>query len=284
MGSAVRATEYPRRCYNGQNHWHLGWFADRSISVDASTTRLYSIAAFVDYELTTTSQYVLLHVAEIDLYLQYNRAKRFNIDSGEYQDRLTIVQTIPDGTKLLAGLNKESPLFLLSEQGQTLVIELCNVNNSNDGQLPDLLTVSVGFDESRCSDPVLRDAYNEGMMYGGASSSKSRRYLMFLSIGVAVAALFVLSLVLFICLRKRQTPGKRKVLDAKTADQGCLPSAIKQVCHPSSNHWPKDIKCADCEGDVSILSSSSSTDLAGSSISDFSTTEGCCALALYDCR
>jgi hypothetical protein len=108
MGSAYEATGYPQQCFNAQNHRHLKWYTDRQVTVNPEDPVLLKVDAFVDYNKTTEgSEYVLVQVGQ-DHYLQYNRAKSFNIGTKEDKDRLAVVRDDGDGTSILIGIDSRS--------------------------------------------------------------------------------------------------------------------------------------------------------------------------------
>jgi hypothetical protein len=161
MGSAIYGfhdqTGFPLSCYNSYNHWLLGWYSERTITVNPASSQLITIAAFVDYHKTTSSQYV---VASVDnqLFMQYNRAKDFNRDTYEFKDSLVIVRKLAgdEGTNLVAALDYSNPTYETSftisgsTTVQNLIIEVCSSGiGSNDR--PDYMTVSIGFDRSLCT-------------------------------------------------------------------------------------------------------------------------------------
>jgi len=74
----VKKTNYPQRCFNGQNHWKLGWYSDRTREVDPYYPQRYKIAAFVDYDKVQQNEYVIIRIKNLNMYLQFNRAKSFN--------------------------------------------------------------------------------------------------------------------------------------------------------------------------------------------------------------
>lgn len=150
MGAAVTQVEFPRRCFNGQNHWQLGWYSDRAISVDpAASPGIYTVAAFVDYSLTRPNEYVVIEIQGLALYLQYNRAKSFNVDTGDHMDRLTITQQTEDGTNMITSLDMSEPTFTV---GQSLWLEVCSVVFGVEGQSADRIMLSVSRDRSLCSE------------------------------------------------------------------------------------------------------------------------------------
>jgi hypothetical protein len=152
MGLSKRREKFPARCFNAQNHWHLKWYNNRSLDVDPSLTQVYRVAAFVDYDKTRRSQseYVLLRVG--DLYMQYNRKKSFNYQTGEMPDKIVIVRESRLGTTSLeAGLDVDDRTYFGPEnnEGLTLMIQVCNQWNGNDS-IPDIIEVSIGYGETAC--------------------------------------------------------------------------------------------------------------------------------------
>jgi hypothetical protein len=154
MGSAPQILHYPEKCYNGQNHWHLGWYEDRALELDFGSSDLDSpvllyIAAFVDYDKTDEGFYVVVKIG--DYYLQYNRARSFNKQTSEKGDTLTVVKYVSSiGTDLVVGLNWALPYWEGSIEGEKLVVELCETERG-DNISPDFMIVSVGRGESACS-------------------------------------------------------------------------------------------------------------------------------------
>lgn len=119
-------------CFNGHKNWLLGWYSDRALSFypnNAWGGRLY---AFVDYNRTPENAYVVIRVR--DLYLQYNRARRFNSATQERQNQVTITRgpnaesksTLLGGVAL--GTSATKPVFRVPNfagTGHSLVIEAC---------------------------------------------------------------------------------------------------------------------------------------------------------------
>ena len=61
----------------------------------------------MDYEKAFRGEFhVLVRVGE-DIFFQYNRAKSFNKETEEKQNRVTVVQTTEGGTELIAGLEPQ---------------------------------------------------------------------------------------------------------------------------------------------------------------------------------
>jgi hypothetical protein len=157
MSAGHKQTNWPAKSFNAQNHWHLGWYDDRSISVDpiVAAPQLLKIVAFVDYDKTHEGEYVVAEVGVDDtsLYMQYNRAKGFNRDTEEKVDMLTIITAMEGGTNLVAGLDLDANNYSVADfqgSGQDLLIEVCQVGVGNGVDQPDYMIVSVGIGASLC--------------------------------------------------------------------------------------------------------------------------------------
>jgi hypothetical protein len=154
MSAGHKQTNWPAKSFNAQNHWDLGWYEDRSVSVDPiAAPQLLKIVAFVDYDKTQPGEHVLAEVGVDNLYMQYNRAKGFNRDTEEKADMLTISTKMDGGTDLVAGLDLDSNTYLVAGfQGsdQDILIEVCYVGVGNDVDQPDYMIVSVGVGPSLC--------------------------------------------------------------------------------------------------------------------------------------
>ena len=195
MSAGYQQLHWPAKCFNPQNHWHLGWFEDRSRSIyplQHEQPELVNVAAFVDYDQTLHSgdgaEYdVLVRVGD-DLFLQYNRAKSFNRDTGEKRDMITIVQQMGNtGTDLIAGLDATTRWFEIPNfQGSkhSLVFDVCRVVNGGgmdtDIDQPDYMVVSIGIGSSLCDQQptavstrptVDQQPETEGAMPSGTTAS-----------------------------------------------------------------------------------------------------------------
>jgi hypothetical protein len=155
---------FPKQCYNAQNHWDLGWYAaDKMETVQPSTTgKLVKIVAFADVATATASaDKVLVQTGgNLDLYMQYNRAKGFNEDTYEYKDTLVIVQDNGGGTMIRATLDKLSEtdneaLYTRQESGNNnpLRIEICEQVYLNSSTKPDYMVVGIGYSSKTLCNP-----------------------------------------------------------------------------------------------------------------------------------
>lgn len=145
LGFSYRWTGGPRMCFNAHKNNFLGWYEDRTLYVNPE---IYSwsgsIAAFVDYDKTSSNEYVLVSFGNI--FMQYNRAKGINEQVMEKANRLVIVEKGEDASENLAGL-KAGQTF----QHDGTTVEFCYEYSEGD---KDLIRVSIyrTGETSGCSD------------------------------------------------------------------------------------------------------------------------------------
>ncbi|GKY94366.1 hypothetical protein MPSEU_000402500 [Mayamaea pseudoterrestris] len=154
MGGAVIGYHdqvgFPAMCYNAADLWQLGWYSDRTVAVNLFRPTLIKLAAFPDYSKTTAGEhYVVARTGNV--YLHYNRAKGYNINTYEYQDALTIYQKISSGSYLFAALSwTGTTAYARTFAAGTWRAEICDKVDGNGYSTPDYLVVSVGFGNSLC--------------------------------------------------------------------------------------------------------------------------------------
>jgi hypothetical protein len=151
MASGHKATDWPKKCFDGEKHWQLGWFFRRQqtlLTKDLASGRLIKLATFVDYDKSEYDEPVLVRID--DIFLQYNRAKEFNIDTEEKRDQVTITRRTGSGSDALAGLSQGDLYseFLLDDPNRTLLIEACGKQSGNRGA--DVMVISVAVGRSLC--------------------------------------------------------------------------------------------------------------------------------------
>jgi hypothetical protein len=145
---------FPHKCFNAQNHWLLGWFSDRSITVNPDVPVKIKILGFVDY--TKTIQGAEFVVAKIgaNLYLQFNRAKLHNRETEEAADKLVIILDRGDeGTTLVVDLDDGNSLYTVPDfegSGRQLNVEVCRVVIGATDDNIDWMEVSIGYGVSLC--------------------------------------------------------------------------------------------------------------------------------------
>jgi hypothetical protein len=155
-----KAVDWPRKCFNGMENWQLGWYQGRQtrLTVDEAG-HLIKVASFVDFKRTNNNEPVTVRVGEI-IYLQYNVAKEFNVDTEEKKNELTITAKSDSGSEGIAGL-KENEQYVIpnyEHSGRNLVIEACRKLPGSLGA--DVMLVSVALDASLCSQIHPDEAFN----------------------------------------------------------------------------------------------------------------------------
>jgi hypothetical protein len=160
MGRSLLDQDFPIKCFNAQNHWHLGWYSDRSIAVDPVVSQKVKILGFVDYKKAIQGEdYAVAKVGE-NLYLQFNRAKLHNIDTEEAPDKLVIIidKGGRQGTTLEAELDDDTTLYTntnFESSGKELNVEVCRtVIGGTDNDI-DWMEVSIGYGPSVCGSQVI---------------------------------------------------------------------------------------------------------------------------------
>jgi hypothetical protein len=154
MGASQNHLEGPQKCFNSQNHWHLGWFRDRTWQApNYQVPEIVELASFVDYAFLSVEQtdYPVLVDLEQTYFLQFNRAKYHNTGTGDNADQVILVQAVQGGTELLAGLDLEHHRFEIPNflgTSSTLVIDVCDMIVGANGA--DRVVLSIGLDISVC--------------------------------------------------------------------------------------------------------------------------------------
>lgn len=143
---------YPRKAFNGHKHWTSGWFQDRasevhpSISDDIIQRRIVS---FVEYSNPNMLRDDLVLLKCGSLFIQYNRAKGYNLDSSE-PDRVTISEGFFDGalSKRVASLGSGEKYRYsnFDDSGMELVVQVCQVTEQLPGVV-DYADVRVYLDD-----------------------------------------------------------------------------------------------------------------------------------------
>ncbi len=76
----------PSKCFNGKHIWDLGWFTDRTVTVNPFSHTIVHLACFVDYKKTVRGQYVVINVGSF--YLAFNQAKGVNAGTGAVPNKV----------------------------------------------------------------------------------------------------------------------------------------------------------------------------------------------------
>ena len=147
-----------RMCYNGHNMWDMGWFEDRSYSIEFSNDNnndreIVKLAWYGDYSKTTSDEPVIIRYR--DVYMTFNRKLGMNQETKEYGDMLLVVQEMPgehhSHTDLIAALGPSSQAYELeyNNRNRNAFIEVCSYTPGDNGQ-PEYLTVAVGKQSGGC--------------------------------------------------------------------------------------------------------------------------------------
>jgi len=152
MSSSYIDANWPRKCFNGANQYHLGWFADRQVKWSGES--IIKLATFVDYDSAADDEKVIVNIAD-QYYLQYNRKKGMNENTEENDDKVTIHKTINNGeigqgTEFLDALGV-GEMYHLSDPN--LFIKVCEAYTSNaDVMLLSFASESFGLCQAVASE------------------------------------------------------------------------------------------------------------------------------------
>jgi Gametolysin peptidase M11 len=168
MGYGVRSSTGPTKCFNGIKNWQLGWFSDRAVEVSSSIRTKVNLASFVDADSTSSDQTVLVKV-DGKYYIQYNRAKGMNSETGDAANKVAIVTSVSSGSRLVGQVDTSNSRFT---GDNNLVIEVCSKDSSSGVES---VVLSIGSSKSYCGDsiPTIGSASAESASSGEASSGLS---------------------------------------------------------------------------------------------------------------
>jgi hypothetical protein len=152
MGYGVKSELGPFRCFNGFKNHQLGWYKSREIIVDPTKPNRIQLAAFVDFDRTTVDQPVLLNIGN-RYFIQYNRAKLFNIGTGERRDQVTIIEDTYAYSTSHGGLSANEE-WTTTSAGGTLIVRVCEKIDAAANGGVDAMVVSIGINSSFCQAPA----------------------------------------------------------------------------------------------------------------------------------
>jgi hypothetical protein len=155
MAAGHPAYDWPRKCFNGYKNWQLGWYKDRQIMLESlfDEGHIVKLASFVDFSRTDLDEPVVIVIAN-ELYLVFNLARDFNIDTEEKRNQVTITIPGESGSEAAAGL-KEKESYRVQNFQKTrkeLVVEVCTRDRGNFGAY--VMWVSIAFDKSLCDEAI----------------------------------------------------------------------------------------------------------------------------------
>jgi len=140
MGVGTFKQRFPAKCFNAENHWTLGWYMNRRIDINPSSTGAWegTVSAFAE----TGGGYAIVKLH--NLYMQYNKAISFNVGTETGSNKLVIVLKHAAGTYLQAELDSSNSKFTHTISGKTYVVEVCRQYVSG---LVDKMDISI-YDSS----------------------------------------------------------------------------------------------------------------------------------------
>jgi Gametolysin peptidase M11 len=226
MGVSAGAMWTPRKCYNAAQHWQLGWYGEHRVSLVPYATQKSSwsgrlqVGAFVDWTKITTgsSNHTMPVLVQVDAntYLQFNRAKSYNIGTSMLMDHVVLIRDFETHTQLLKGLNMTNKKFATFEyssknnknQNQEtysmrVTVQLCDLIFGNDTENGiDFAIIGVGFNKesSLCTAGFITDAtyIGSGANYTSnepESSNNEEFWNTLASMNIAVLTLIGCSIV-----------------------------------------------------------------------------------------
>ncbi|GKY91558.1 hypothetical protein MPSEU_000127700 [Mayamaea pseudoterrestris] len=155
MGAGYKSTNWPRKAFNAFNQWELQWYESRTLILEplANGPTLFNLAAFTDFDLASKTDYVIINIQDT-YFLNYNRAKSFNIDTEEKRNMVTVTEPSDAGTNCLVGLMAGQRYEIEIPSGGSLIIEVCGMVFGNVAS-PDIAVVSVGIGVTLCTNASL---------------------------------------------------------------------------------------------------------------------------------
>jgi Gametolysin peptidase M11 len=151
MGSGYTNGKWPMKCFNGFNSWRFGWYSTRHLSHNPLTggDRLVKLATFVDFKKTAADEVVLVNIAN-QYYIEYNRAKGFNVHTEHAVNQVSVTQPNAQGTNRLGALSagQQYTVTNFSGSGKTLIIAACKTLTGSSGS--EIMAVSIAMGKSLC--------------------------------------------------------------------------------------------------------------------------------------
>jgi hypothetical protein len=107
------------------------------------------MAAFVDYLKAKQKEVIILNIQDM-FYLQYNRAKRFNVDTQEDRDQVVVIRDSDSYSELVSGLGLgEKMKIKVNGTDDKFVIKVCQVHQGTPAE-PDYVILSVSMNRAYC--------------------------------------------------------------------------------------------------------------------------------------
>lgn len=167
MGFMYESKEYPFKCYNAAKSYQLGWYGNRTVSINLRETGTWigDLVGVASYLESTDDQYVAIEFetgpyktssikkflayfflfsqntpifiihdytgVHDDYFLQFNYAEGINRDTGDYQNLVTVVRDeMSTQSWLLAGLaaGEEYTTDGFGLSPTNVVFKVCEIN------------------------------------------------------------------------------------------------------------------------------------------------------------
>jgi hypothetical protein len=150
MGYSYFSQTWPRKCFNGVKNWELNWYANNNVSIEPGTPQMVNLAPFVDYPKAAPTDAVVLNLGDV-YYIQYNRKKDFNVETGEMADKVTVTEDVAGGSRLRQGLSVGDTFSVANWKGtgQTLYVKVCS-SSTGTSSTPDAMQLSIGLGSTLC--------------------------------------------------------------------------------------------------------------------------------------
>lgn len=149
--------DYPVQCFNGGNHWELGWYESNpqrpqphvvEVFPDLDPSLVY-IGAFADRDKFANQpglqEYAVVKVG--DYYLQYNGQWGINRDTNEAGNQLTVTRDWLDGTYIVGKVPRDPGTQWTLPGEIEWSIHICARAEGSD-IYADVLTVWIGIGDS----------------------------------------------------------------------------------------------------------------------------------------
>lgn len=97
MGYSYGVENEPLMCFNGPKSWQLGWYMDKTHSMNATKREKYegSISGIVDYATTTLPVIIRLQTEDSkDVFVMYNKKAEFNVGTKEGPDQVLVTTAV----------------------------------------------------------------------------------------------------------------------------------------------------------------------------------------------
>jgi hypothetical protein len=181
MGYTMDLVGGPQKAFNAHKQWMSGWFDDFKLSVIPQDGPVRQrLVAFVDYSKIQNGDGVVLMQIGQTIFLQYNRAKDYNIDTiSSAKDRVTVVEAASDTdiSNYLAGLKSGEYYSIknFESSSASLVIKVCDMGEEGDVDYATVeISLQIGAIRSQCS-----------TIWGGMENSEISKALGFPTLGAS---------------------------------------------------------------------------------------------------